>query len=261
MTNYICTKCNMEFIQNVHLKYHIDNNSCKKKSYNCKFCNKGFTTNNSMYRHSKHSCKIKKEEYTKRDEIFIKLINLENENKELLKIKEENELLKKEIMSIKNYNITNNTINNGIINNNIVLIGCGKEDMTKIDKNEIFKSICSGFYSIIKLTDFIHFNPKYPEYHNVYISNIKDKYAMMYDGKEWTLTTKTELIDKLYEDKKNYIENNIDKFIDTLTFSQKNALDRWMNINDEHDKIKEIKHSIKLLLYNKRNIPLKLKEN
>jgi len=168
--------------------------------------------------------------------------------------------LKKELSDIKKYSIINNTINNGTINN-IVLIGCGKEDISKIDRSEIFRSICSGFYSPIKLTDAIHFNPKHPEYHNVYISNIRDKYAMMYDGNEWTLTTKTELIDKLYDDKKNYIENNIDEFVNTLTTSQKNAFDRWMSIDDEHEKVREIKHRLKLLLYNKRHIPLKLKDN
>jgi len=213
-----------------------------------------------MYRHAKHTCQIKQEEDRKRDEILTKLIKLEIENKELLKIKEENELLKKELSDIKKYSIINNTINNGTINN-IVLIGCGKEDISKIDRSEIFRSICSGFYSPIKLTDAIHFNPKHPEYHNVYISNIRDKYAMMYDGNEWTLTTKTELIDKLYDDKKNYIENNIDEFVNTLTTSQKNAFDRWMSIDDEHEKVREIKHRLKLLLYNKRHIPLKLKDN
>ena len=69
----------------------------------------------------------------------------------------------------------NNKINNGTINNNIVLIGYGKEDLAKIDKKDILKSLKKGFYSTIQLTESVHFNPKYPEYHNVYISNIKDK--------------------------------------------------------------------------------------
>ena len=50
------------------------------------------------------------------------------------------------------------------------------------------------------------FNPDYPEYHNVYISSMKDKYAMMYDGHNWNLVMKKDLIDKIYDDNKNYIE-------------------------------------------------------
>jgi hypothetical protein len=115
------------------------------------------------------------------------------------------------------------------------------------------KSLKNGFYSAVHLTEAVHFNPKYPEYHNVYISNIKDKYAMMYDGSKWSLTRKEKLIDKLYENKKNYIENNMDEFIDLLSQNQIKALENWLETDDDHDKIKEIKEMIKLLLYNKRN--------
>lgn len=71
---------------------------------------------------------------------------------------------------------------------------------------------------------------------------------------------KDELINKLYDEKKDYIEENLDDFVDSLTGSQKRALERWMNIDDNHLKIKEVKNKIKLLLYNKRDIPLKSKD-
>jgi hypothetical protein len=63
---------------------------------------------------------------------------------------------------------------------------------------------------------------------------------------------KEDLIDKLYDDKHNYIEENLDDFIDSLTKSQKNALYRWMDTDDDHEYTREIKNDIKLLLYNKR---------
>lgn len=64
---------------------------------------------------------------------------------------------------------------------------------------------------------------------------------MMYDGENWGLTMKEELIDKIYDDKKNYIEENLEKFLDSLTVSQKNALNRWLNTDDGDKKIKSIK--------------------
>lgn len=82
------------------------------------------------------------------------------------------------------------------------MVGYGKEDISKIDKNELIKVLQNGFKSPTMLTEALHFNPKLPEYQNVYISNMKDKYAMMYDGENWNLTTKEELIDRIYEDKK-----------------------------------------------------------
>ena len=85
---------------------------------------------------------------------------------------------------------------------------------------------------------------------------MKDKYAMMYDGKNWTLTIKEDLINKIYEDKKNYIEENMEVFLESLTLSRRKALERWLNTDDDDKKIKEIKGSIKLLLYNSRQMPM-----
>ena len=85
---------------------------------------------------------------------------------------------------------------------------------------------------------------------------MKDKYAMMYDGNNWNLTTKTELVDKLYNGNRSYVEENLDDFCASLHPSQRNALDRWLNTDDDDSKIKDVKERIKLMLYNKRNLPL-----
>lgn len=233
----------------------------------------------------KHSCKIKKEKDEEKDKIFERLVKMEEENKaskdEIAKLKKDSSAkiakLEKELASVKkkvkdvkkagagtvnNRDVNNGTIgnvNNGTINNNIqniILVGYGNEDISKIDTAEILKVMKNGYSSTIKLTEAVHFNPKHPEYHNIYISNMKDKYAMMFDGKDWTLTTKEELINKIYDDKKNYIEENWENFVASLTLSRKRALERWLDTEDEDAKITEIKEQIKMLLYNKRKIPL-----
>lgn len=79
---------------------------------------------------------------------------------------------------------------------------------------------------------------------------------MMFDGKEWNLTMKDELINKIYDDKKNYIEENLDDFVDSLSTSRKKALERRLETDDEDERITKIKNEIKLLLYNKRNLIL-----
>ncbi|VBB18700.1 hypothetical protein YASMINEVIRUS_1232 [Yasminevirus sp. GU-2018] len=225
----------------------------------CKFCGKQFTTATNMYRHVNHTCRIKKNEDKNRDEIYDRLLKLEKENQLL---KQEVSDIKRTVKVTKNVthntnntkNITNN-INRGTINN-IVVVGYGHEDLTKLEKSELLKILQNGYYSTLKLTEVVHFNPKHPEYHNVYISNIKDKYAMMFDGNKWTLTTKEELINKIYDDKKNYIEENLEDFVESLTASRRKALDRWLETDDDDKKIREIKESIKLLLYNNKRIPL-----
>ena len=118
------------------------------------------------------------------------------------------------------------------------------------------KCIKQGFNSTLKLTEAVHFDPEHPEYHNVYISNLKNKYAMVYKNGAWSVVVKKEVIDKLYDDKKNYIEDNLETFYESLSTSRKNALKRWLDTEDDQPKINTIKEDIKLLLFNKRDIPI-----
>lgn len=240
MSNFICNKCNREFSQKKGLDYHVNNNACKQYSFFCKHCNDGFTTRSSMYRHIQKFCKVKKKNEKDKEDIYEKLLKTEQEkdaqnekiieqNQEIIKQNQEIIKLRQELKKASNKNISINkgNINNGIVDNsknitnNIALIAYGSEDFSKLDKFEILKVLQNGFNSSIKLTEVLHFNPKYPEYQNVYISNMKDKYAMMYDGNNWNLTTKEELIEKIYDDKKNYIEDNLEEFIDSLSESQR----------------------------------------
>ncbi|VBB18935.1 hypothetical protein YASMINEVIRUS_1467 [Yasminevirus sp. GU-2018] len=269
MVVHKCPNCDAEFSKKDRYDYHVKNNACKEKNFVCKFCDKKFATKTSMYRHVRENCKVKKQTEIEKEGILEKLLeeNVEN-NKRIERLEKENKKLKQQMKRVvKNTattNIVNNTknltnnncttnINKGTINN-IILVGYGQEDLTKIDKSEVLKALKRGYFSTIKLTESVHFNPKHPEYHNVYISNMKDKYAMMFDGDEWTLTTKEDLINKIYEDKKNYIEENLEEFVDSLPISRKKALERWLETDDEDPKIKEIKDNIKLLLYNSRKM-------
>ncbi len=198
----------------------------------CKYCNKVFTTNSNYNRHVKRNCKKRKEIEDEKALIFERLLKkLESIEKENLEIRKENMEVKEKLTRItkiiykknqaSNCHNTNNTQNNNIVNSNnnntFVLVGCGKENIMKLDKQKIIRAVSAGFYSTRKLTDLVHFDPEHPECHalkyvehilkpkaeflsiktqrhNVYIGNMKDKYAMMYDGINWSMTTKTELI-------------------------------------------------------------------
>ena len=267
MSEYTCNICKKIFQRKSHLNYHINNEACKSRDNQCKYCQKLFTISGNMYRHMKYNCKIKRYNDNEKENILDRLLNLENASKEFAEIskkeiillKKENIILKKKVDKLAKITssnlITNNiktaNINNGTINN-IILVGYGHEDISKIDRNDVVKALQNGFNSTVKLTETLHFNPKYPEYHNVYISNMKDKYAMTYDGKDWNLTIKEDLINKIYDDKKNYIEDNLDDFVESLSVFRKKALDRWLDTDEDDARISKIKNEIKLLLYNKR---------
>jgi hypothetical protein len=276
MSGNTCKACSKKFTSKHGLDYHILNDACKLTNYVCKFCDKGFTTETNMYRHMRANCKIKKKNDDAKNIIYERLVQLEEDNKLVKKIAQDNKKLKKEMASMRkqikttantnnkmivnnnnnNNNNNNININNTMITHNNILVAYGKEDFTKIDQKDFLKVLHNGYNSTIKLTEMMHFNPKYPEYHNIYISNMKDKYAMMYDGTNWALTMKENLINKIYDDKKNYIEENLDDFVDSLSISRKKALERWLDTDDDNKRIKEVKDNIKLLLYNSRKLPM-----
>jgi hypothetical protein len=189
--------------------------------------------------HMRDNCKIKKQNDNEKEDILDRLMKLEEDNKRLIileenekklvndnkKLKEENKKMKTQIKRvIKTTNIRPNINNGTVINATINLVGYGSEDLSKLDKTDILKALQTGYNSTVKLTEAVHFNPDFPEYHNIYISNMKDKYAMMHDGNQWTLTTKEDLINQIYEDKKNYIEENlVGKRLVRLQLSEKNS--------------------------------------
>jgi hypothetical protein len=252
---YFCEHCNIEFKKRDQLNAHNNRKiKCYEKEnkykYKCDYCHKKFSSKSNLNNHIKISCKTIKKQSEDIKNIFNRLKILEEENQTLRK-KTKN--ITNNTVITNSHNITNNTINN------ITLIGYGKEDFTKLSENKIKRILNKGYMSCVGLTDAIHFNPKYPEYHNIYISSMKDKYAMMYDGTNWKLVGKNELIDSIYDDKKDYIEENIDDFCDSLTGSKKTAIYDWLQMEHDDDKIKEMKEEIKLLLYNKKHIPIKLK--
>ena len=280
-----CDHCGREFKRKGNLTYHTKNNVCRgnvktnDKQFKCRYCAKGFTTSTSMYRHMNHACRIKKSEDNRRDEIFKRLLILESESaNKATKIKiveRENESLKAELNNMKHLiragEITEGGItNNGIINNgelnvtnitmNNVVVAFGKEDPSKIGHEQIVQVLRHGFDSAFKLTDAVHFNPSFPEFHNVYIPNMKSKYVMTYDGTNWGLTDRNAVIDKLYNDKRDYIEQNLEEFLESLTESRIRALRRWLAVDEDHDYIKKVKENIKLLLYNKRALGIAAKK-
>jgi hypothetical protein len=200
---------------------------------------------------------------------------MENEKKqifdELLSLKLANEKITCEMNQLKSGLIkqhagsNNSNSNNSIINsnnvNNITVVAFGKENIDSIDIKSITKAISAGFRSTIELTRNIHFNPNNPEFHNVYIPNMNNNCAMVFDGTNWNLTKRKEIIDDIYNDKKDFVEDNLEQFKNSLTQVKLNALNRWLAIEDDDDDIiKGIKKDIELLLYNNRNIPIETRK-
>src|SRR5579885_3248135 len=169
------------------------------------------------------------------------------------------------IQNVNSHNTTNNTQNNNNMqinnNNQINIVAFGKEKLDEIVSDEICKKILfRGFEAVPKLVEYIHFNEKKPEYHNCYIPNLRDKYAIVYDGNNWQVKDAIDVIETLRDNKRDYLERKFDDFYDSLDKETKKKFERFLNEADSDVVINRYKESLRLLLYNKKNIPLKTRK-
>jgi len=122
MVEYNCDKCGKKFDHKGNYKRHlIKQKPCKpikkidkpkKNKYQCKYCNKTYTRNDSLNRHQKSRCKVIKKNESEREQTFQylakKIEQLEIDNN---KLKEDNIHLLSFINKIV-FIIENNSIEN-----------------------------------------------------------------------------------------------------------------------------------------------------
>jgi len=243
----------------------------------CDYCNKTFARKNALYKHIKESCKVIKEQNKIKQDIFEKLLLLEEKNKQLedeIKnnkiVEEENKKLKDEIKNIQTVAINNNnsinTINSNNTTNNTININItphGEENLSKYSNLMLVLAAKRGINAVLELTDRIHFNSQLPEFQNVYIPDIKNKHAMVFD-KVWELKNTDEVISNIYDTKSDFIRDNKDVFFDHLSVGEQAVYQRWENANKNTPEYKlyidTMHEKIKLLLYNKRNMVIATKK-
>lgn len=251
--NHLCNKHND--ICNAHSK--------KKASvhkYECEFCGFIFSRSDHLKRHSKDRCKekLKKDEQNKiLKEILVEMGNLKDENRTfqdiLNRLEKENKTLKTKL-TINTTNVNNSSINsNNTIN--IQVVAFGKEDIeAKLGNAQCKKILATGFRSVKNLIEHIHFNSNIPEFHNCYISNIRDKYAIVYDGQNWELRETDEVIEMLRDKKQLFLEEKFEEIFDSMDERSKASFNRFLDKKDDDETINSLKDEIKLLLYNKREV-------
>ena len=96
--------------------------------------------------------------------------------------------------------------------------------------------------------------------HNVYIPNMRDKYAMTFNGNKWNLTNKEEIISQLFDDKNDYLEDKFRILSEELDKITKKKFNRYLDNNEKEEIINKIKNEIKLILYNNKNIPIETRK-
>jgi uncharacterized C2H2 Zn-finger protein len=254
---YKCEKCNKIFNYKSHYERHINKKFyCIKENkiikiendklvlidnYECEICNKKFTTKRSLDRHLKTYCKKSTE-----NELYQIIEKLQNEVAELKTHKNE--------VKINNANTLNNcnNNNNNTINNNITINAYGKEDLSHLtdkDYKQLFNKCNSAIPLLIEM---VHFNEEKPENTNMYISNIKSQFAYIYNGKQWNLMNKDELIDDIYDKKCIILLEKYEDLKDILNDQTIKNFNHFIEKYDSDSMKENVSNRIELLLYNNR---------
>ena len=284
-----CDYCGKKFSNNANLKKHVKFN-CKVKKLDEEKKENIFNILLEKEKFEKELILKKFEEFQNKMEIIlINNENLQKTNKFLQKklnkfedkLEEQNKKYDNKMKQIINKNINKNSNNtNNYTQNNIIipsdkLVEFGKEDLTKIDLKDLFQIIkdprLTGTTIFIEMLKLIHFNPKLPQFQNVYLTDKNREKFMTWNGKKWGLNA--DCLQKIlsqFEDWKLLNEDDIEEAGKTGNY--KKVVDKFIKFFDkcffdDNDENKEdikrnenfresIEELIKEFLYNNRNIPI-----
>ena len=209
----------------------------------CKYCDQEFAFKQSMYRHIKYSCTKNNDEDLKE---LVRLLNVQRSE-----FQEQLQSQSKQIDKLMGKLEINGSFNTTNIQNNIQLLAYKDTDITHLTEKDYSQCIKQVNYCVMKLIEKIHFNPNKPENMNIYISNMKDKYIMVYDGINWNLANRREELDKLYDEKEMILEEWLEENKDA---DIKDKFVKYLNNKETDECINRIKDEIKMMMYNKKQL-------
>lgn len=271
LDEYSCTSEDYIDDNNIDITSDLDetssideNSSVDNDAIECTYCNKIFSTKSNLKRHHKLYCdgikteKIKELTYKKlMDEMNNMRMAMKKQQTEIIKLKKNGSDKPQNSISLGDNSTQNITTTVQNIANDIKIVAFGKEDLySLLTDDEVKRYLNKGYQSVYELIDYLHFDPNRPEMHNVYISNIKDPYALKFDGERWRTVEKDDVIDQLFDDKACYLNSMFRELRNSLSGKTKIKYSRFMT-ETEQAIIDGLKRDIKLLLYNKRDIPMR----
>jgi hypothetical protein len=225
----------------------------KVSQYTCKYCEHSYRHKSSLSKHIKYSCtKNKDEDLTE----LVRLLNLqlEQQKRELTeKIESQSKKIdtqSKQIEKLMGKLEIHSSFNTTNIQN-INLLAYRETDVSHLTDQDYKSCIKKVNHCVKHMIEKVHFNPSKPENMNIYISNIKDKYIMVYDGINWNLANKKDELDRLYEEKEMMLEEWLDSNPEK---ELKDKFLKYLNNKESDECLNRIKDEIKLMLYNNQKM-------
>jgi hypothetical protein len=215
-----------------------ENNKIIKK-YNCRNCDKEFNNYQNRWKHEK-ICGHNKN--NKNDKLLVIM-------DKVLKMLEDNKNIDNIPSSINNSNNTinnsNNIINNNQnnITNNITLVKFGDEKLTRILTDKDMRRIINqNQLSIEESIKTVHFNKDYPEYNNIFITNMRDDTAYIFDGSKFISIHKNGFLNELF----NLHKDNLELYLEDAKIDDKKLtkINKFLEaLNDNETKFNDYENN------------------
>ena len=220
----------------------------------CKYCGKSYKHKCSLNKHIRYNCDKNTDEDLKE---LVRLMNkkIEKQSREMelqrKQIESQNKHIEKLMSKLQMNNTvnSNNNINNTV--NNIKILAYKDTDLSHLTDNDYAFCIKQVNFCVKSMIEKVHFNPNKHENMNIYISNLKDKYLMVYEDANWNIKTKKEL-DYLYEKNEMLLEEWLDE--EQHKYPElKEKFERYLENKEKDETLNMIKDEIKMMMYNKRS--------
>ena len=214
--------------------------------FSCKYCEQKFKFKQSMYRHIKYSCtKNKTEDLTE----LVRLLNLQLQS-QTKQIDTQSKQIEKLMEKLEINNTYNTNSNNTINVTNINLLNYKDTDTSHLTNIDYKKCLKEASRCVLKLIEKVHFNPDKPENMNIYISNMKNNYMMMYKENKWNLVKKEEM-DSVYNHKEDLIIEwfNLNKDPELMRY-----FERFIDLKEDKPTAEAVQEEYKLMLFNNRTL-------
>lgn len=157
----------------------------------CVYCNKFFTSNSHRNRHMNSSCRVRTR--------YVDLI--ETCDKEIENLIVENRFLKNKYLSLFG---------------DKYLFPFGMEKFTNIDTTLIINTIKNPFKGLPELIENFHFNHQEMRYHNIRVKNPKSLHLEIYNGTNWIIETKENVITTLIRTYKDIVDMEVENYTTKL---------------------------------------------
>lgn len=265
---YVCDICSKVFNHKSHYDKHLQRLTiCKAKmntniqkienteqiivqqtaNNHCLHCDKILANQSSRIRHQK-TCK--------------KLLASDQNNilLEKMKLLEDKlaELEAKQPSTINN-NTNNNSHNTTNYIQNIVINKHGYEDMSHLTDNQKIINLSKGYNSVPDYVLLKFFDPKHPENSNIFRGSLKSSEVYIFNGEKWIIDNLHDAVYNLNDNITSEIKDNYKELKHKLPLKVKELYEHTLNNNNELV-AKTQNKMIEQMLYNERDIPLKIKK-